>query len=318
MSIIDDALKKTQASLAERKKKEASGVQGDNQNNRDDTVSGRKTPGRAGKKIIWYKNIYAILCISVAVGALLYTILDYSGQPDLPLKSGPSDQENLPVRPVLSGQPSLPVQKDVVSPGSGQPGVNHEDGNDVTEQYAEGQNHYEQGNLKEAMESYRKAAEKGHAEAQNSLGIMYFLGQGVKEDHKEAVKWCRKAAEQGYPQAQYNLGTMYSKGLGTEQDYKEAAGWYLKAAEQGYAQSQTILGLMYSRGQGVEQDYREAVRWYRRAAEQGYVKAQYNLGVMYTEGQGVEQNYREAVKWYRRAAGQGHEEAQTMLDLIEQ
>jgi hypothetical protein len=41
----------------------------------------------------------------------------------------------------------------------------------------------------EAMKWYRKAAEQGYANAQSSLGFMYDLGRGVKQDDKEAVKW---------------------------------------------------------------------------------------------------------------------------------
>ena len=50
----------------------------------------------------------------------------------------------------------------------------------------------------EAVKWYRKAAEQGHAAAQNNLGAMYANGQGVARSDAEAVKWFRKAAEQGY------------------------------------------------------------------------------------------------------------------------
>ncbi|MGR3174050.1 MAG: tetratricopeptide repeat protein [Candidatus Scalindua sp.] len=300
MSIIDDALKKTQANLAKRKEKDFSKTYEKfhgHQDYQENTVS-----GQIRVKTIWYKNVYVLTCIFFAVGALLYTVLDFSGQPDLPIKPKSPDRKVLPVQPKLPDHFSLPAQKKVVPPEPDQPKLVTTDKTEVTEQYTKGLNYYKQGNYKEAIKWYRKAAEQGHAEAQNSLGIMYIKEQGVEQDYKEAVKWCRKAAKQEYLQAQYNLGIMYSKGLGTEQNYNKAVKWYRKAAERGYAQSQTILGLMYSKGQGVEQDYKEAVKWYRKAAKQGYVKAQFNLGVMYSEGHGVEQNNKEAVKWYRKAA----------------
>ena len=61
---------------------------------------------------------------------------------------------------------------------------------------------------------YRKAAERGSAEAQNNLGLMYALGRGVAQDDAEAVKWFRKAAKQGYAPAQNNLGAMRRQGRG--------------------------------------------------------------------------------------------------------
>jgi TPR repeat protein len=61
---------------------------------------------------------------------------------------------------------------------------------------------------------YRRAAERGFAEAQNNLGLMYVLGRGVPQDDAEAVKWFRRAAEQGYAPAQNNLGQMRRQGRG--------------------------------------------------------------------------------------------------------
>lgn len=43
----------------------------------------------------------------------------------------------------------------------------------------------------------RAGREQGQAEGQSNLGILYDLGQGVKQDYVEAAKWYRKAAEQG-------------------------------------------------------------------------------------------------------------------------
>ena len=59
------------------------------------------------------------------------------------------------------------------------------------------------------MKWYRKAAEQGHADAQNNLGLCYQYGKGVAKDYAEAVKWYRKAAEQGHARAQCNLGYCY-------------------------------------------------------------------------------------------------------------
>ena len=90
-----------------------------------------------------------------------------------------------------------------------------------------------------------------------------------RKDYKEAYRLILPLAEKGDAEAQNNLGVMYDKGEGVPQDYKEAVKWYRLAAEQGDASSQYNLGVMYDNGQGVPQDYKEAVKWYRFAAEQG-------------------------------------------------
>jgi hypothetical protein len=50
----------------------------------------------------------------------------------------------------------------------------------------------------EVVKKYRKAAERGDAEAQYRLGSCYQEGFGVQQDDAEAAKWHRKATEQGY------------------------------------------------------------------------------------------------------------------------
>ena len=38
------------------------------------------------------------------------------------------------------------------------------------------------------MKLFRQAANQGLADAQNNLGLMYTIGEGVPEDHKKAMK----------------------------------------------------------------------------------------------------------------------------------
>ena len=83
---------------------------------------------------------------------------------------------------------------------------------------------------------------------------MCYQGQGVKQDFGEAVRLYRKAADRGDADAQFNLGTMYDQGEGVKQDFGEAARLFREAADQGDANAQCSLGFMYDQGQGVKQD----------------------------------------------------------------
>ena len=182
--------------------------------------------------------------------------------------------------------------------------------------FQNGLEHYDKKNYTEAVKWYRKAAEQGHAGAQNNLGVCYENGYGVTKDYYEAVKWYRKAAEQGHAQAQCNLGICYRNGDGVTQDYYEAVKWYRKAAEQGHAGAQNNLGGCYYNGNGVTKDITEAVKWYRKAAEQAEPYAQNNLGICYENGDGVTKDINEAVKWYRKAAAQGNSYARNNLKRL--
>jgi len=68
--------------------------------------------------------------------------------------------------------------------------------------YEEGYEAASKGLYKVAIAEFQKAAEKGDARAQYSLGVMYFDGIGVKKNHDAGMKWIKKAAENGHQAAQ--------------------------------------------------------------------------------------------------------------------
>ena len=184
--------------------------------------------------------------------------------------------------------------------------------------YAQGfyrlyQSCHETDTAERAANWYRKAADRGHPEAQFCLGRMFWRGEGVAQNFAEALQWFRKAADQGLANAQDALGFMYGTGKGVVQNYAEAAQWYRKAADQGLAQAQCILGVMHAEGEGVVQNHAEAAQWYRKAADQGLAQAQCILGFKYLVGEGVPADAEEAVQWYLKAAYQDHAEAQFVL-----
>jgi hypothetical protein len=80
---------------------------------------------------------------------------------------------------------------------------------------------------------FRKAAERGDADAQNNLGASYANGNGVPQNYALAIKWYRRAAKQGNSMAQKNLGACYYNGQGVERNFVEAYKWYAVAAANG-------------------------------------------------------------------------------------
>ena len=104
-----------------------------------------------------------------------------------------------------------------------------------------------QNRYQDAADSFRQAAEKGHAAAQYGLGDAYMLSQSFAE----AVNWYSKAAEQGLAVAQFKLGLCYEKGWGVEKNVTEAEKWYSKAAEQGNEDAKKRLGFLPSLGRMI-------------------------------------------------------------------
>ena len=111
------------------------------------------------------------------------------------------------------------------------------------------------------VESDRVLGKQGDVDAQARLGVAYYNGRGVAQDHEEAVRWARLAAEQGNARAQALLGVAYFNGHGVTQDHEEAARWSRLAAEQGNSGAQALLGVAYSNGAGVAQDHVSAYMW---------------------------------------------------------
>jgi hypothetical protein len=108
-----------------------------------------------------------------------------------------------------------------------------------------------------------------------------------KQDYQTALRIFRLLAEKGDAEGQYDLGLMYLDGLGVPKNDAEAVNWFRKAANQGYTAAQANLGAMYQSGLGIPTNDVEAVNWFRKAADGGYAAAQYNLGTMYRDGRGA-------------------------------
>jgi uncharacterized protein len=121
---------------------------------------------------------------------------------------------------------------------------------------------------KEALKWYQLA---GDASSQNNIAVIYEHGRkGVPQDYKEALKWYRLSAEKGHAAAQNNLGVMYINGKGVPKDDKEGFKWNKLAAEQGYARGQYFVGFDYAMGEIVQKDYVLAHMWWNLAITNGH------------------------------------------------
>ncbi len=77
---------------------------------------------------------------------------------------------------------------------------------------------YYKGNYAEAYISLMPLAKNNSAEAQEVIGLMYKMGQGVEKNPKEAAFWLEKAANNSKPLSQHHLASMYFVGDGVTKD----------------------------------------------------------------------------------------------------
>ena len=115
-------------------------------------------------------------------------------------------------------------------------------------------------------------AEKGDAEAQFSLGLIYDTGRADKRNPEKAIYWFTQAAEAGIAGACLYLGIKYEFGTGVQQNRSQAQYWYKKAALQGWPQAAFLLGTLYLAQ--PQPDQVQGCVWLQIAADQGFPGAE--------------------------------------------
>lgn len=172
-----------------------------------------------------------------------------------------------------------------------------------------------------AVRLFRRAADKGHTEAQWRLGLCYIVGNGVNKDGVAVATWLGKVAEHGSPHAAAFLGFCYHTGFATPTGGVggdvEAMKWYRRAAEVGNVLAIHNLAICYSWGRGVHHDHPEAVKRLRMLANHGNATAQYNLGLAYLFGRGVTKDLAQAHKWFKTAVDHGYKDASKEVESTE-
>ena len=119
-------------------------------------------------------------------------------------------------------------------------------------------------NPAKAAEMYATLGDKGFAQAQLTLGLMYIRGEGVPKNNAEGVKWLSKAAEQRVTSAQYFLGIAYEEGHGVKADLGTAYKWYEIAAAMEHEYSKEALKRLSPQmtSDQIKKAEEEATQWW--------------------------------------------------------
>lgn len=92
---------------------------------------------------------------------------------------------------------------------------------------------YQSNKYLEALAAFRGRAERGNADAEFMLGVMYFYGKGVPRNDGLAAIWFSKAADKGHAGAQLAYGSLHVRGIGVSQNLSAAYKWLSLAASSG-------------------------------------------------------------------------------------
>ena len=125
------------------------------------------------------------------------------------------------------------------------------------------------------------AGEQGCLEAQIDLAELYlYENDDVKRDPELAFYWYDRAAKQGDKESLTTVGRMYSLGEGVKQNAIKATEILVKRAEDDDELAEFYLGEMYDQGLGVRKNIDEAKKWYKKAADHGHAEAKIRYAIM--------------------------------------
>jgi TPR repeat protein len=139
-------------------------------------------------------------------------------------------------------------------------------------------------------------ANKGDAEAQYHVGMMYNNGIGTQKDPKQALEWFQKSTASNHPLGAYKLGCYYDGQFGVvAADANEALKYKLISAKAGYSLAQHDVAILYGR----QENFEEAVKWLKMAGDQGYPEALYKLSGSYFQGKGAPKDLSLAYAYFK-------------------
>mmetsp|Transcript_33641 Transcript_33641/g.73784 ORF Transcript_33641/g.73784 Transcript_33641/m.73784 type:complete len:366 (-) Transcript_33641:1059-2156(-) len=154
------------------------------------------------------------------------------------------------------------------------------------------------------MGTLKKHAKKGKPWAQVNLGHCFSSGDYVPQSHFEAVRWFRKAASKGHPQANLALSAAYLGGEGCTRDLDEARRYADLALALDSSLMKPVADALFSVGteyfnSGAKDKANLLLSF---LAEGGHGKAQLALGrILFWD-----EDYERARHWFVEATLQGN------------
>ncbi|MCX6553467.1 MAG: tetratricopeptide repeat protein [Candidatus Aminicenantes bacterium] len=170
----------------------------------------------------------------------------------------------------------------------------------ASDPYQKGFKAYRSGDYATAMQELSTLAERGDADAQLHLGLMYRDGQGVLPNPREAEKWLQRSAEQENVTARIALASLYADRQGLIRDDVKALMWFNFAVVQGSNEAvplrdslllrmtpaQVVEAQRLGREFKSEKDYKDMVRDLKPQADSGDAAALMKIYPRFGQGRG--------------------------------
>ena len=146
----------------------------------------------------------------------------------------------------------------------------------TTADWDKGLEAHQRGDIESAFREWSDSAEKGHADSQYNVGLMYLNGAEqtgkviVERDLDKAVRMISLAASQDQQDAMYYVGLFYIGDFGIPQDPHQAYCWFERVARLGYPRGYFALGRINLEGIGGPRDVVKAHAFLSLAVAMGH------------------------------------------------
>ncbi len=135
----------------------------------------------------------------------------------------------------------------------------------------------------QALRMLQAAAGRDHIQAIIELGLNYYSGRWVKQDHAAARALWKRAATLGSAEAELRLAVTAVREENDPESDNTSVALLQKGTQDGSVLAQVVLAYCYENGRGVGQNKAEAARLYRVGAQRGSQDAFRSLTRMHDE-----------------------------------
>jgi TPR repeat protein len=191
--------------------------------------------------------------------------------------------------------------------------------------------HFIPSNFEIAAKYYEKAAQLGHGQAANNLGLLYEHGKGVEQNIKRAFRYFSKAAQLGIPQGRYNLAKLQYEDMVSKNKPDTHSIASLKQDMQHlldkvtYPPALYLLGLLYKLEHASSPDHGPQLLEHARdcfleAAYRGHGPSMMQIGILLLEEKrddSPREEYQQVYHWLKAAQLAGEELGEKYIKFLD-
>ncbi len=139
--------------------------------------------------------------------------------------------------------------------------------------YEQGDEAYEDGDVKKAIEFWEKGVKASEVESQFMLGMLYLRGEDIEPDSKKAASLLAKTFNKDDETLLITIALSYYKNMGNSAKDKLSIQQFESAIDKEGKVAQYNLGMLFVTGTGVKKDLKKGASFIKKSKDAGHKKA---------------------------------------------